>query len=160
MKAITLHEPWAWAVLHGWKEVETRSWSTNYRGPLAIHAGKKRDVDGAMLHLKLNSCRGLSDHLLPPFEQLPFGCIIATCNLVAVFPTHLVETESKKLKRPFEPANGWDFERIFGNYVNGRFAWILRDVVPVVPHIETHGWQRLWNWTPPENLSTNLGLNP
>jgi hypothetical protein len=157
MKAITLHEPWAWLVAHGLKEVETRSWSTDYRGPLAIHAGKKRDVDGMMLHLKMNSVRGCPA-ICPPFEKLPFGCIVATCQLVAVLPTHLVETEARKLKHPFEPKNGWDCERLFGNYVAGRFAWILRDVAPVDPPIEAHGWQRIWNWTP--TAAADLGLTP
>lgn len=39
MKAITLMQPWATLVAIGAKRLETRSWSTNYRGPLAIHAG-------------------------------------------------------------------------------------------------------------------------
>ena len=35
MKAISLWQPWASAVALGSKRVETRSWSTSYRGPLA-----------------------------------------------------------------------------------------------------------------------------
>jgi hypothetical protein len=40
MKALTICQPWAWAIAQGLKLVENRSWSTNYRGPLAIHAGQ------------------------------------------------------------------------------------------------------------------------
>jgi activating signal cointegrator 1 len=40
MKAITLTQPWATLVAIGAKRIETRSWPTNYRGPLAIHAAK------------------------------------------------------------------------------------------------------------------------
>lgn len=40
MKAVTLTQPWATLVAIGAKQIETRSWPTNYRGPLAIHAGK------------------------------------------------------------------------------------------------------------------------
>ena len=43
MKALTLYQPWATLVAIGAKKIETRSWSTPYRGPLAIHAGKCRD---------------------------------------------------------------------------------------------------------------------
>ena len=166
MKALTLHEPWAWLVMRGWKEVETRSWSTDYRGPLAIHAGRKRDVDGAMLHLRMNSVRGCPQ-IIPPFEDLPFGCIVATCQLAACVPAHQVEyyddrrrPYAKDPKRPFEPVHGWDCERLFGNYTPGRFAWILRDVVPVDPPIDAHGWQRLWNWTPPAAVTAEAGLTP
>jgi hypothetical protein len=43
MKALTLIQPWATLVALGEKQIETRSWDTKYRGPLAIHAGKKID---------------------------------------------------------------------------------------------------------------------
>ncbi len=41
MKAITLHQPWASLVAQGIKTIETKSWSTHYRGRLAIHASKR-----------------------------------------------------------------------------------------------------------------------
>lgn len=44
MKALTLRQPWAWAVLVGGKDIENRSWSTRHRGPLLIHAGAALDV--------------------------------------------------------------------------------------------------------------------
>lgn len=39
MKAITVKQPWAWAIRWGFKPVENRSQRTAYRGKLAIHAG-------------------------------------------------------------------------------------------------------------------------
>lgn len=39
MKVLTLHQPWASLIALGVKTIETRSWTTSYRGPLAIHAG-------------------------------------------------------------------------------------------------------------------------
>lgn len=41
MKVITLWEPWASLIAVGAKMIETRSWNTNYRGRIAIHAAKK-----------------------------------------------------------------------------------------------------------------------
>ena len=41
MKVLTLFQPWATLVILGEKKIETRSWKTNYRGEIAIHAGKK-----------------------------------------------------------------------------------------------------------------------
>ena len=40
MKALTVKQPWAWALIHGGKDVENRSRPTKYRGQLYIHAGK------------------------------------------------------------------------------------------------------------------------
>jgi hypothetical protein len=42
MKAITICQPWAWAIIHGPKRYENRTWPASYRGPLLIHAGKSR----------------------------------------------------------------------------------------------------------------------
>jgi hypothetical protein len=38
VKALTVQQPWAWAIFHG-KAVENRTQLWTYRGPLAIHAG-------------------------------------------------------------------------------------------------------------------------
>jgi ASCH domain len=40
-KALSIKQPWAWAIIEGFKDVENRSWPTSYRGPLFIHAGLK-----------------------------------------------------------------------------------------------------------------------
>ncbi len=49
---LTLYAHWAAAVFQLGKDVENRTWSTKYRGPLAIHAGRKIDrLICAQLHL-------------------------------------------------------------------------------------------------------------
>ena len=40
--AISLWEPWAAAIKLKLKCIETRGWSTKYRGPIAIHAARSR----------------------------------------------------------------------------------------------------------------------
>ncbi len=40
MKALTLWQPWATLVAMEVKKIETRCWTTKYRGELAIHAAK------------------------------------------------------------------------------------------------------------------------
>ena len=39
MKVLTIREPWASLIISGYKEYEFRSWKTNYRGKILIHAG-------------------------------------------------------------------------------------------------------------------------
>jgi hypothetical protein len=43
VKALTVRQPWASLIACGAKTIETRSWRTSYRGPIAIHAGKTID---------------------------------------------------------------------------------------------------------------------
>lgn len=40
-KALSIQQPWAWLIISGNKLVENRTWSTDWRGTLAVHAGKK-----------------------------------------------------------------------------------------------------------------------
>lgn len=55
MRIITLKQPWATLIIHGYKKYEFRSWKTNYRGKILIHAGKGIDKDGIerVKHLNL-----------------------------------------------------------------------------------------------------------
>jgi hypothetical protein len=45
LRALSVQQPWSWAILHG-KDIENRSWSTDRRGLIAIHASTKWDEDG------------------------------------------------------------------------------------------------------------------
>lgn len=76
MKAITVRNPWAWAIVHGTKRIENRSWTTAYRGPLAIHAGMANWSDDDHEFVR---------HLCPSLpDDLYGGAIIGTVDLVDV----------------------------------------------------------------------------
>lgn len=108
MKALTLRQPWASLVALGVKTIETRGWSTSYRGPLAIHAAATvtglRSIefdyeDGwAVGQLDGDERRSycwqridgemrvqLYDNGDGP-HPLPLGAVVATCTLVDVVP--------------------------------------------------------------------------
>jgi hypothetical protein len=68
--AITIRQPWASLIMAGVKEIENRSWPTQYRGPLIIHAGKATDPEGVQRF----------GHLLP--DPLPAGVALGTVDLV------------------------------------------------------------------------------
>ena len=51
VKAISIRQPWAWAIINAGKDIENRSWPTKFRGPVCIHASKGmtgREWDDAM----------------------------------------------------------------------------------------------------------------
>src|SRR5690349_22770127 len=81
MKAISLWQPWASLVSIGAKKIETRSWATAYRGPLAIHAAKKWTGELYRPCLEEPFQSALIRHFETP-EHLPLGCIVAQCRLV------------------------------------------------------------------------------
>lgn len=47
MRILTVRQPWAWAIIHGGKDVENRvrNIAGDYRGPVAIHGGLRDDDD-------------------------------------------------------------------------------------------------------------------
>jgi len=45
MKCLTIKQPWTSLIIEGYKMYEFRSWKTNYRGKLFIHAGKNIEKD-------------------------------------------------------------------------------------------------------------------
>lgn len=40
MKALSLKQPYAWLIANGFLQVDDRTWGTQYRGPMLIHASK------------------------------------------------------------------------------------------------------------------------
>ena len=46
MKALSIRQPWAWLICKGYKDIENRGWTTDFRGRIYIHTGKKFDFDG------------------------------------------------------------------------------------------------------------------
>jgi hypothetical protein len=95
MRIITIRQPYAWAVIHGGKDVENRSRNIagGYRGPVAIHAGLRFDEaaeDGSpILSTALNAHLDDTD---PNCDTLPhqwpwradIGVIIGVVDLVDV----------------------------------------------------------------------------
>ncbi len=81
MKALSVQQPWAWAIFHG-KPVENRTWSTSYRGPLLIHAGKRYDKGGAWW---IENHRGLR---LPDVRTIGLGGFIGIVDLVDCVQKH------------------------------------------------------------------------
>lgn len=77
MKAISIRQPWAWLIVHGYKDIENRTWRTNHRGPILIHAGKAIDPDYPQIY------RFCADHSieLPLIAQLPKGGIVGAASI-------------------------------------------------------------------------------
>ena len=43
--ALSIRQPWAWAIMNAGKDVENRSWATKRRGPICIHAASTLTSD-------------------------------------------------------------------------------------------------------------------
>lgn len=160
MKAITLTPPWGTLVAIGAKRIETRAWSTSYRGPIAIHQAKglnglrrpddERRIGNPTLEERLALLcdaapfrTDLIQHLsgytaAERARDLPRGSIVAVAHLAIVLPTSDF-TFMQPVAAPHEQA--------YGDYSKGRFAWILERVNPLYggDGIECSGGRGLWD---------------
>lgn len=74
MKILTVRQPWAHAIIHMGKTVENRPWGTDYRGPVAIHAGKQIDPAGFEQILEITGFD------VP--DDLTLGAVIGVVDLI------------------------------------------------------------------------------
>jgi H+/Cl- antiporter ClcA len=128
MKAITLWQPWATAMAVGLKKIETRDWSTKYRGDLAICAAHRPPADG---DLEAFLTIADAERVRVPLIPLPLGCVVCVVELYVCEPTAGPE--------------GMDAtEACLGNFGHGRFAWRTRNLRPLRDPLPIIGRQRLW----------------
>ncbi len=79
IRALSIRQPWAWAILHAGKRIENRGWQCFYRGPLLIHAAKgctRDEYEDASAFIAAVS--GLQ---VPPLEQLDRGGIVGKARV-------------------------------------------------------------------------------
>lgn len=79
--ALSIRQPWAWAILYAGKDIENRSWSTSFRGPVCIHASK------GMTRREYDEFEGVyaMDWRVPTIpepQQLLRGGIVGTAEIV------------------------------------------------------------------------------
>ena len=77
VKCLVVRQPWAWALVVGAKDVENRSWTTDYRGPIVIQASAAKTI--------VNQVNSSSELPLPPMD-FDYGSLIGVVDLLDVVP--------------------------------------------------------------------------
>ncbi len=129
MKVLSIKEPFATLIKERIKGIETRSWKTNYRGEIYIHASKPPIEKKVFERKELKDlCHNLE------FSQ---GNIICKANLVdCIYMTEEFINNLKKTNKT---------EYICGYYEVGRYAWVLKDIKPI-KKIPAKGKLGIWNY--------------
>lgn len=124
MKVLTIKEPWASLIIEKYKKYEFRSWKTNYRGKILIHAG---------LSVEKDMMKRFKDYDI----TINPGFIIGEATL----------TNCIKVNNEFS-----EELRKIDNIVYGRsnhsedYAWMLEDVIKYDKPIPCKGKLGLWNY--------------
>jgi hypothetical protein len=111
MKALSIRQPWAWLIIHGGKDIENRTWKTNVRGRILVHAAKGMTHDEYDAAMECAIFGGnLAPDALPNYDQLQRGGIIGSVEIIDCVSAS---------KSP------WFF---------GRYGFVLRDSQPLPFH--------------------------
>lgn len=146
---LSVRQPWASLLAVEAKLLETRSWPTKYRGPLAIHASKAFPMQDQMLLKQkrffeaLKPFYTLNDFGVP---NLPTGAILSVHNLVDCLSTNNPDNVPDKGSNEF-----W-----FGNFMADRFGWKLADARRLEIPIRCTG--KLGLWVPEPNILERLEI--
>lgn len=109
IKALSFRQPWASLILDGRKTMDLRTWSTNYRGALAIYASLEVEKEACKLH-KME------------IKALTTGALIGIVDLVDVIPLTKQSYDAHQKKH------------LAGrNFREGLYGWALEDPLPLDP---------------------------
>lgn len=118
VRALSIIQPWADAIIHHGKNVENRSWSTDRRGYVAIHASLKKDKE-LFLYLK-NEFR-----ISLEIEKTSFGVIIGFAKIIEVISDETVTRNTKK-------------------WFSGDYGLVLDEVIPLKEPVLAKGALGFW----------------
>ena len=124
MKALSVRQPWAWLIVRGYKTIENRTWPTNHRGPLAIHASLTVDEDAVRRLVSLCVANGEPLTAQDLREIHTTGAVIGTVNVTDC------------TQAPQGNDTNW--------HSAGCWAWVLRKPKPMSP-VKVRGALGLFN---------------
>lgn len=116
MKALSIRQPWASAIVELGKRVENRTWATLYRGPILIHASKTMTREDQAEFAAVAQLAGVK---FRPLQTLPLGCIIGQADIVDCI------AGGSRHKTPHH-SSPWFF---------GPYGFVLENVQPLPPRM-------------------------
>ena len=126
MKVITIREPFATLIKDKVNIYETRSWKTNYRGEIYIHAAKaKSKASNASIASTYLKSRENPEHII-------CKCLLKNC-------IYMDEDFINEVKKNKEEYNS-------GHYEIGRYAWQLEVLEVLKEPIYAKGQLGIWNF--------------
>ena len=126
MKVLTLKQPYASLVCEGIKEFEFRTWKTNYRGEILIHAGYGVDKEAIEKYKDYNL-------------EYDKGCIICKATIEDCL---LVDDSLRKI---LKEKNSYVYSNAINNKDKKTYAFVLKDIKKINP-IEAKGKLGFWEY--------------
>lgn len=142
MKAITVKQPWASLIVRGVKDVENRTWKTDFRGRVLIHAagshGRKFNIE--LTYEQVKAAIGIiaKDTM---FGNMAFGAIIGSVEIVDCVINH-PSIWAEKTENYTVGMNPKQHEDITGKKVI--YNWLLANPILFPESIPIKGRLSFW----------------
>jgi len=93
VKCLSVRQPFAWLLVNGFKDVEYRTWKTDYRGTIFIHASKTIDKEAYRdVWEHLTKVEGIE---MPPLTEAETGGLVGCVELVDIVTGESAVNETK-----------------------------------------------------------------
>lgn len=145
LKALSLTQPWASLVALGIKQVETRSWATQHRGWIAIHASKGFPKWAVETCFEDEFCAPLKAAGFEKPGGLPTGAIIGVVRIIGYLPTSRITIGETT---DYSAGTISKLEELYGDYGENRYGLFLADAVALPEPIPCKGALSLWQVPP------------
>jgi hypothetical protein len=175
IKILSLMPPWPWLMTHGlpgvpMKDVENRTWATNYRGLVLVHASKNWDGETFSFYQMPRRRKDVRDgdkfqipalvpaaikEVMPPWSKCyPMGGVVGMFTIVG-----LISEEDKDFKlkgKLTRTLNQYELAALDSPWFFGKYGFVVKDAKPL-PFTPWKGQLGLRD-APPELLAL-LGLD-
>lgn len=143
-KVISLKQPWAYLYAMGYKGIETRSWKTEYRGDLLVHASKSVPSKKAIKAFGENE---YFHKYVPDIEALDYGAII---GIVRVNDIQTTATIKQNISQYIPDEKRQEQELTFGDYGDKRYGWLSDCAAKFLAPLPAEGSLHLWDFDMPD----------
>jgi len=128
-KVLSVKQPWLSAIEVGMKIVDVRTWKTDYRGPVLLHASKEYDYTGE---------KALGEERMAVLRKhgIRRGGIVARATLEAMIPYLTKDMFGRQHSAHLNPAEWWQKDTV---------GWVFSNVEPV-QFIAVNGQLGLWDY--------------
>lgn len=82
MDALSIRQPWAWLIVHGYKDIENRDWEIFNRGRIMIHASKTCTRSEYEQACEFAYRARPSLFSIPALSDLPRGGLVGSVDIV------------------------------------------------------------------------------
>jgi hypothetical protein len=146
LKALTMTQPWASLLVAGANRIETRSWNTRYRGPVAIHAAAGFPSHAKALCAQSPYREALAAAGFAAAADLPTGRFIGVADLEEVVACD--GSSAADIRRQSRAGTLPPHEADFGDFSAGRFGFVMVRMAPLATQLPARGMLGLWNVAP------------